>query len=119
MRELSSDDDSDTGSTMPASTTSPDPSKPWLQEFNADLTARDHLAGQTIVQWWGANGARYPVWASLARDFLSVMASSVSSERACLSAGITISKRRNRLKSDPRRGTSVFEVSYQAEPPFS
>lgn len=46
------------------------------------------------------NAARYPVWASLARDVLSVMASSVSSERAFSSAGITISKRRNRLKGD-------------------
>jgi hypothetical protein len=43
---------------------------------------------------------RYPVWASLARDYLAVMASSVSSERAFSSAGITISKRRNRLKGD-------------------
>jgi hypothetical protein len=40
------------------------------------------------------------VWASLAQDYLSIMASSVSSEQAFSSAGITISKRRNRLKSD-------------------
>ena len=46
------------------------------------------------------NAHRYPVWASLARDYLAIMASSVSSERAFSSAGITISKRRNRLKAD-------------------
>ncbi|EJF61812.1 hypothetical protein DICSQDRAFT_38309, partial [Dichomitus squalens LYAD-421 SS1] len=46
------------------------------------------------------NATRHPVWASLARDYLSIMASSVSSERAFSSAGITISKRRNRLKGD-------------------
>jgi hypothetical protein len=46
------------------------------------------------------NAHRYPVGASLARDFLAVMSSSVSSERAFSSAGITISKRRNRLKPD-------------------
>ena len=46
------------------------------------------------------NAHRYQVWASLARDYLSIMASSVSSERAFSSAGITISKRRNRLKGD-------------------
>ena len=46
------------------------------------------------------NAHRYPVWASLARDYLAIMASSVSSERAFSSAGITISKRRNRLKGD-------------------
>jgi hypothetical protein len=46
------------------------------------------------------NSHRYPVWASLARDYLAIMASSVSSERAFSSAGITITKRRNRLKGD-------------------
>ena len=51
----------------------------------------------TLSQW---NSTRYPVWASLARDYLPVMASSVSSERAFSSAGITISKRRSRLKPD-------------------
>ena len=46
------------------------------------------------------NAHRYPVWASLARNYLAVMASSVSSERAFSSAGITISKRHSRLKGD-------------------
>ena len=46
------------------------------------------------------NAHRYPVWASLARDHLAIMASSVSSECAFSSAGITISKRQNRLKVD-------------------
>ncbi len=40
------------------------------------------------------------MWASLAQDYLSIMASSMSSERAFSSAGITIRKRRNRLKGD-------------------
>ena len=47
------------------------------------------------------NAQRYgPVWTSLARDYLSIMASSVSSEWAFSQGGITISKRRNRLKGD-------------------
>ncbi|KAG6838150.1 hypothetical protein C0991_001500, partial [Blastosporella zonata] len=46
------------------------------------------------------NSTRYPVWASLARDYLAIMASSVSSERAFSSAGLTVTKRRNRLKGD-------------------
>jgi hypothetical protein len=47
------------------------------------------------------NCSRYhPAWASLARDYLSIMSSSVSSERAFSQGGITISKRRNRLKGD-------------------
>jgi hypothetical protein len=77
-----------------------DPSKPWLRDFHAYLNSKDRLGEMTVVQWWGINSPRYPVWASLARDFLSIMATSVSSERAFSSAGITISKRRNRLKAD-------------------
>lgn len=46
------------------------------------------------------NAQRLPVWASLAQDYLPIMASSVSSERVFSSAGITVSKRRNRLKAD-------------------
>jgi len=45
-------------------------------------------------------GSRYPTWRSLARDYLFVMASSVSSERVFSQAGITISKRRNRLNAN-------------------
>ena len=47
-----------------------------------------------------ANAHHYPVWALLARDHLAIMASSVSSERAFSSAGITISKCHNHLKPD-------------------
>lgn len=46
------------------------------------------------------NAKYYPVWASLSCDYLAIMASSVSSERAFSQGGITISKRRNRLKGD-------------------
>jgi hypothetical protein len=47
------------------------------------------------------NSSRYhPAWTSLARDYLAVMSSSVSSERAFSQGGITISKRRNSLKGD-------------------
>lgn len=46
------------------------------------------------------NKDRYPVWAAMAGDYLGIQASSVSSERAFSSAGITITKRRNRLKGD-------------------
>jgi hAT family protein len=95
--------------------------KPWLAEFNRYLNTHDILPeGMTVVKWWGVcnvrflvsscanffffffqlNYGRYPVWGSLARDCLSIMASSVSSERAFSSAGITLSKRRNRLQAD-------------------
>ncbi|KIJ37981.1 hypothetical protein M422DRAFT_177165, partial [Sphaerobolus stellatus SS14] len=47
------------------------------------------------------NAHLYPVWALLTLDYLPIMASSVSSERAFSAAGITITKRRNRLKRSP------------------
>ncbi|KIM87794.1 hypothetical protein PILCRDRAFT_85648 [Piloderma croceum F 1598] len=58
-------------------------------------------AGMTTVQWWGINAQRYgPVWTSIAQDYLSIMAASVSSEQTFSQGGITISKCRNRLKGD-------------------
>ena len=62
-----------------------------------------------MLQW---NANRYDVWASLARDMLPIMASSVSSERAFSSAGITISKRRNRLKPDVVEALQFLKCSY-------
>lgn len=76
--------------------------------------------GMLLAEWWGVraltfisnnhilmsiiqlNSSRpgFTVWSLLALDYLPIMASSVSSERAFSSAGITISKRRNRLKAD-------------------
>jgi len=99
FRELSDDEDEDDedfrGLDAPVN-----PNDPWREDFKGYLHSRDELGAMTIVEWWGWNSTRYPVWASLARDYLPVMASSVSSERAFSSAGITISKRCSRLKPD-------------------
>jgi len=47
------------------------------------------------------NSQRYhPAWGSLARDYLAIMSSSVSSECAFSQGGITISKWRSHLKGD-------------------
>ncbi|KIM73171.1 hypothetical protein PILCRDRAFT_10890 [Piloderma croceum F 1598] len=101
LHELESSDDDGSSDDAGPSATQTDPTKPWLREFHQYLNTTDELSdGQTIVKWWGLNAHRYPVWASLARDHLAIMASSVSSERAFSSAGITISKRRNCLKGD-------------------
>lgn len=117
VRELSDDEDNSGSETTMGLNALTD--EPWLIDFNGYLNSPDQLGKHSIVQWWGVrcpfiifcirsdslhlyqvNEARYPVWASLARDHLAVMASSVSSERVFSSAGITISKRRNRLKGD-------------------
>ena len=46
------------------------------------------------------NGSQYPTWRSITGDYLTVMVSSVASECAFSSAGITISKHHNRLDGD-------------------
>ncbi|KAJ6521455.1 hypothetical protein DFH09DRAFT_939041 [Mycena vulgaris] len=58
-----------------------DPLKPSLDEYQQYLTAREVVpVGMDTIQWWGVsventfsriNAARYPVWASLARDYLA------------------------------------------------
>ncbi|KAJ7105653.1 ribonuclease H-like domain-containing protein, partial [Mycena epipterygia] len=69
-----------------------DPLKPWLDEYQLYFNVREVVPqGMDAIQWWGINSHRYPVWALLARDYLAIMSSSVSSEHAFSSAGITIS----------------------------
>jgi len=97
------DDDSDgegDWATTSKSWQSEDPSGPWLRGFHEYFNTQDVLGSLSIVQWWGINSIWYPVWGSLARDFLSIMSSSVSSKHAFSSVGITISKRYNSLKAD-------------------
>ncbi|KIM78073.1 hypothetical protein PILCRDRAFT_11517 [Piloderma croceum F 1598] len=72
---------------------------PWLKEFNQYLDTADQIPeGQTLIEWPMHIAIRSGHL--LKRDHLAIMASSVSSERAFSSAGITISKCRNRLKPD-------------------
>ena len=58
------------------------------------------------------NAQQYPVWASLACDYLSIMATSVSSERAFSAAALTITKHRNRLKADIVEAIQVLRMLY-------
>ncbi|EJD35742.1 hypothetical protein AURDEDRAFT_36182, partial [Auricularia subglabra TFB-10046 SS5] len=43
---------------------------------------------------------QYPTWAAIAADILPVMATSVSSERAFSSSGLTVTERRSLLQAD-------------------
>ncbi|KAF8433098.1 hypothetical protein L210DRAFT_960475 [Boletus edulis BED1] len=91
LRELSDDDDDDTNTADVSATPSSEPQRPWLIDFHGYLNLRDQLVpNMSIVQW-----SRYPVWGSLTSDYLSVMATSVSSKCAFSSAGITINKQCN------------------------
>lgn len=61
------------------------------------------------------NASRYPVWASLARDYLAVMPTSVSSERAFSQGGLTISDRRTRLKADVVEALQFLKCSLRQD----
>ena len=52
---------------------------------------------------------------SSARDVLPIMASSVSSEHAFSSAGITITKRRNQLKPDVVEALQFLKCTYHRD----
>jgi hAT family C-terminal dimerisation region len=117
LRELSDDEEdaaTDTGLDVPD-----DPQRPWLRDYHAYVDVLEQVPeGWTAIQWWGVsipdwifgqvtnsrlqyNSQRYhPAWGSLAQDYLAIMSLSVSSERAFSQGGITISKRRSRLKGD-------------------
>ena len=54
--------------------------------------------------WWKAQ-TKYPILSQIARDFLSIQATSVASEQAFSVAGHTLTAERNRLHADTARVT--------------
>jgi hypothetical protein len=53
--------------------------------------------------WWRAHTKEYPIISNMARDYLTIQATSVPSEQAFSIAGNTISKTRNRLLPETAR----------------
>jgi hypothetical protein len=104
----------------PVPTSIGDLTRPWRAEFLAYLETVEAAppSGMSTIQWCGVcifsllknftltiillqiNAQRYPIWASLAWDYLAIMSSSVSSERAFSQGGITITKQHNWLKAN-------------------
>ncbi|KZV78765.1 hypothetical protein EXIGLDRAFT_598521, partial [Exidia glandulosa HHB12029] len=80
---------------------SPAVAEPWRTEYRAWIDAHHELTqDMPLVRLWGVLTTQYPTWASLARDYLPVMGSSVSSERAFSGGGLVITDRRGSLKGD-------------------
>ncbi|KAI9508249.1 hypothetical protein F5148DRAFT_1275841 [Russula earlei] len=88
--ELSDNEDKDGVESSTSPVAANDLCTPWCKDFNGYLNSKDQVGNMTNDEWQG-----YDVWASLACNMLPIMASSVSSECAFSSAGITITKRCN------------------------
>ena len=76
------------------------------------MALHDSALTMTDLQINQLNASRYPIAASLARDYLAIMASSVSSEHAFSSAGITLSKWCNQLKGDIVEALQCLKCMY-------
>jgi hypothetical protein len=70
---------------------------PELQSY---LTINGIPLKEDPLLWWAGNHQRFPNLAKLARHYLGMLASSVPSEEAFSTAGDTITKDRNCLKSE-------------------
>jgi len=53
--------------------------------------------------WWKTHDKDYPILSKIAKDYLTIQATSVPSERAFSISGLTISKTRNRLDPETAR----------------
>jgi len=92
---------------LQASTSAASPSRAQLQEFDRYLAAPADDRARDALQWWSANAQLYPATARIAREYLSVPATSAQSERQFSAAGRLISKLRSRLDPD-RVDTIIF-----------
>lgn len=77
------------------------------EELNAEKQLKDYLAASTLpggadpLEWWKSPGAAmHPVLAVLARRYLTINATSVSSERVFSVAGNVVTKRRSCMNPD-------------------
>ena len=68
-------------------------------EFNSFISGPSKVTG-TSLDWWFSNQHRYPTVAKLSRKYLAIPATSVPSERAYSTAGLTLSKQRSSLEPE-------------------
>ena len=87
-----------------ASAPTTDDQRPSQPEFEKFLNAPE---AADALQWWAANARVFPATAGVARQYLSVPATSAQSERQFSAAGRLISKLRSRLDTD-RVDTIMF-----------
>ncbi|KIL66524.1 hypothetical protein M378DRAFT_75115 [Amanita muscaria Koide BX008] len=72
-----------------------------------DITTTD------IVHWWGYRQVQYPILSRMARDYLAIQGSSVASERAFSSGGLTTTLLRNKLKPEHVEALQMVKNGYK------
>lgn len=69
----------------------------WRSELNDYLALTHAKQGEQILDWWKARGNSLPGLFKMARDFFSIMATSVPVKRLFSKAGSIVTKKRNSL----------------------
>jgi len=75
-------------------------------DFDPYLEARATDDGTDTLQWWAANAYLYPATAAVAKQFLSIPATSAQSQRQFSAAGRLITKLHARL--DPEQADTLI-----------
>jgi hAT family C-terminal dimerisation region len=77
-------------------------SSPLVSELDRYLALQIDEETEPLL-WWQAHTKEYPIVSNMARDYLTIQATSVPSEQAFSIAGNTINKTRNRLLPETAR----------------
>jgi hypothetical protein len=86
---------------------------PDEKEKEFDAYIKEPVRISDPLQWWKDNQSRFPTVARLARQYLSIPATEVSSERVFSIAGLTLTHLRSRLDSNVVDATIFINKNYQ------
>ena len=67
---------------------------------NLKIKLNEDLFKFDILNWWKLNEYNYPILSKIAKDFLSMQSTSVSSEQLFSSSKLVITDRRNKLNEE-------------------
>lgn len=70
------------------------------RELETYLSQPRGTRNKDILQWWKLNQVQFPILAKMAKDILSISATSVPVERLFSKASLVIRKHRNRLNNE-------------------
>ncbi|CAF4842459.1 unnamed protein product [Pieris macdunnoughi] len=74
-----------------------------IDELEEYLSKPRAASSEDILEWWRTHETEYPILSKMARDFLSIPATSVPAERLFSKASLVIRKHRNRLSDESAR----------------